>query len=169
MVHGRGVREDLERGEVAGRAEAGGLEPVDADLLARGHRLGERQRLEVGVEPRTGDQSRGRGRPDLLGELGELAVVRGGEDALLDAELAQRDLQDLEVGDLVDHRLAPCGRGRGRGRGHGRGGRRGGGGGGRSCSVRARAGHGHPDPAQVAARSQCSGISVRSVSVAVPV
>ncbi len=61
--------------------------------------------LEVGIEPGAGHQSGRGGRTDLLGELGEAAVLLGGEDALLDAQLAQRDLEDLEVGDLVDHRL----------------------------------------------------------------
>ena len=31
-------------------------------------------------------------------------MVFGGEDALLDAQFAQCDFQDLEIGDLVDHR-----------------------------------------------------------------
>jgi hypothetical protein len=43
--------------------------------------------------------------PDLLGELGEAAMLLSGEDALLDAQFAQGDLQHLEVRDLVDHRL----------------------------------------------------------------
>ena len=46
-----------------------------------------------------------RGRADLLGVLGEAPVVLGGEKPLLDAQLAQRDLENLEVGDLIDHRL----------------------------------------------------------------
>ena len=61
--------------------------------------------MNFGVEPRLGHQTGSGRRADLLGELGEEAVFLGGEDALLDAQLAQRDLQDLEVGDLVDHRL----------------------------------------------------------------
>jgi len=32
-------------------------------------------------------------------------VLLGGEDALLDAQFAEGDLQHLEVGDLLDHRL----------------------------------------------------------------
>lgn len=47
---------------------------------------------------------RGRCRPDLLGELGELAVFGRGEDALLYAQFAQCDFQHFEIGDLVDHR-----------------------------------------------------------------
>ena len=41
----------------------------------------------------------------MLGVLGEEAVILGREKPLLDAQFAQRDLEDLEVGDLIDHRL----------------------------------------------------------------
>ena len=96
-------------------------------------------------QARATSRAAGRG-ADLLGELGEEPVLRGGEDALLDAQFAQRDLEHLEVGDLVDHRLdravvvvvvvvvVVC----------------------------------HARSVQLAACSQCSGISVRRVSVAGP-
>ena len=41
----------------------------------------------------------------MLGVLGEDAVILGREKPLLDAQFAQRDLEHLEVGDLIDHRL----------------------------------------------------------------
>ncbi len=112
------VREDLECREVTGRAEPGRFHPVDADLLARGHRLGESELLELGVEPRLGDQVSGGCGTDLLGELGEVAMLLGGENPLLDAQFTQRDLEYLEVGDFVHHGLdrpiviVICGRGR---------------------------------------------------------
>ena len=39
----------------------------------------------------------------MLGELGELVVIIGGEQPLLDAQLANRDLECLEIADFVDH------------------------------------------------------------------
>ena len=66
--------------------------------------VGQRQLLEVGVEPGRGHQAGGGSGADLFGELGESPMVLGGENALLDAQFAQCDLEDLEVGDLVHHR-----------------------------------------------------------------
>ena len=62
------------------------------------------QLLELGVQPGPGHQVRGGRRADLFGEFGEAAVLLGGENALLDAQFAKRDLEDFEVGDLVHHR-----------------------------------------------------------------
>ena len=39
----------------------------------------------------------------MFGELGEAAVILGGEYPLFDAEFAKGDLQDFEIGDLVNH------------------------------------------------------------------
>src|SRR6476620_2367797 len=52
------VREDLERCEVAGCAESGGLHPVDTGLLTGRHRFGESQLLELGIQPCLGHQMR---------------------------------------------------------------------------------------------------------------
>jgi hypothetical protein len=114
----------------------GSIQSTPTSLLG-GHRFGQCQGLEIGVQPGPRHQAGGRGGADLFGELGETAVFLGGEDALLDAQFAQRDLEHLEVGDLVDHRL------------HG-------------AVVVVVVAH-------VAASSQCSGISVCSVSEPVPV
>src|SRR5215208_3726294 len=43
------VGEDLERGEVAGCAETGGLHPIDADLLTGRHRFGEGELFELRI------------------------------------------------------------------------------------------------------------------------
>ena len=105
MVHLSSVRENLERGEVTRGAEAGRIQPVHADLLGGRYRVGECKLLELWVNPCFCHQSGGRSGSDLLGVFGKDAVLFGGEKALLDAQFAQRDLQDLEVRDLVNHRF----------------------------------------------------------------
>ena len=59
--------------------------------------------FEFRIQPGAGYQAGGRRRADLLGELGEQPVFGGGEETLLDAEFTQCDLENLEVGDLIDH------------------------------------------------------------------
>ena len=54
--------------------------------------------------PRLGDQPRAGGRPDGFGPLGKLPVIVGGEQALLERQLANSDFQYLEVGNFIDHR-----------------------------------------------------------------
>jgi hypothetical protein len=71
-------------------------------LLADG--VGHHQLLVLGVQPGLGHHARGRRGADVLGELGELAVVLGGEQALFDANFANRDFERLEVADFVHHR-----------------------------------------------------------------
>jgi hypothetical protein len=79
------VREDLERGEVAGCPETCRFHPVGPDLLTGRQGLGESKLAEFGIQPRFGHQMCRRRWADLLGELGHAAMVFGGEDALLDA------------------------------------------------------------------------------------
>ena len=40
----------------------------------------------------------------MLGKFGEPAMVLGGEQALFDGQFAHRDLERLEVADLLHHR-----------------------------------------------------------------
>ena len=104
MMQGRRIFENAQLHVVAGGARAGGLGPVDADLPAGGNGIGKHAGLECRVAPRLCNQPRARGRPDRFGPLGELPVILGGEQALLDRQLAYGDLQNLEIGYFVDHR-----------------------------------------------------------------
>jgi hypothetical protein len=104
-VNRRGVLKNLECREIAGGTEPGRLKPVNTDLFTRLHGFGKGKSLETGVKPGTGHQTGRRGGTDLLGKLSEAPMVMSGEEPLFDAQLAQRNLEDLEVGDLIDHGL----------------------------------------------------------------
>ncbi len=154
-MHGRGVFENLKCGEVAWCTEAGGFQPVDAHLLAGGHRLGRRQPFEVGVQPCPGDQPGGRRRPDLFGELGEQPVLLRGENAFLDTypRSAISSTSKSVISSTIGLTVRPI-----------------------VIVIVIMLCHGAPfvrrlicGRGQPAACSQCSGISVLNVSAAVPV
>jgi hypothetical protein len=75
----------MQRGEVAGRPETSGLQPIDTDVSTGGNRVGKDQLLEFGVKPGPGHHVGGRRRADVFGELGEAAMILGGEEPLFDA------------------------------------------------------------------------------------
>ena len=103
-MQGRRIFEYAQLHVVAGGAGAGGLGPVDADLPAGSDGIGKHAGLECRVGPRLCDQPRAPRRPDGFGPLGKLPMIFGGEQALLDRQLANRDFQYLEIGNFIDHR-----------------------------------------------------------------
>jgi hypothetical protein len=104
MMQCRRIFEDTQIHVIACGAGAGGFGPVDADFTAGRGRVGQQPRLERGIAPRFCNQPRACGRSDLLGPLGKFAMIFGGEQALLDRQLANCYFNHFEIGNFVDHR-----------------------------------------------------------------
>src|SRR5260370_23705288 len=97
MMQPRRIFEHAKIHVVAWGAEAGGLRPVDADLIAGLDAILEETRHETGVCPCLRDQARARGRSDRLGPFREPAMILRGKEAMLDRKLPHGNLQNLEV------------------------------------------------------------------------
>ena len=91
MVKGGGVLKHMQRREVARCPETGRLQPVNTNFSTGGDRVGKDQFFEFGIKPGPGHHVGGWGRADLFGELGEAAMIVGGEQSLFDAELTDSD------------------------------------------------------------------------------
>src|SRR5579875_248 len=104
MMQGRRIFEDTQVHVIAGGAEAGGLCPIDPDLLTGVDRILHQPRFERRVGPSLGYQARAGGRSDRFGPLGKPAMIFSGKQAVFDCEFAYRDLEHLEVGDFFHHR-----------------------------------------------------------------
>ena len=104
VMHAGRVFEDAQIGVIARRAKSRRIEVIDADRLAGSNRIGHHQLLVLGIEPGFGNHACRRRGADVLGELGEFAVIFGGEQAFLDANFAYRNFECLEVADFIHQR-----------------------------------------------------------------